>query len=497
MNKQAFQVIRTRLRFFATAAVALTFVSAPISIDTAKAQQSTTEQEIQAIGVDAYLYFYSLITMDITRQQISNIEPGKGFGGPMNSFVNIPAYPAADLKTVVRPNFDTLYSSGWLDLTKEPVVVSVPDTAGRYYLLPMLDMWTDVFASPGWRTTGTEAGNFVVAPPGWRPDLRDRLIEEFKLPKDTQRIDAPTPYVWIIGRTKTDGPSDYAAVNKIQAGFKITPLSQWGRTPEPVQIKIDPSIDMKTPPKVQVDTMSADKYFAYAAELMKLQPPHVTDQPIIARMKRIGIEPGKSFDLDKADPVVKKALQGVPKVAQKLMEWKIPTLARVANGWSMNTDTMGVYGNYYLKRAIVAQLGLGANLPEDAIYPLNLGDESGKPLDGTNKYAIHFDKATIPPVNAFWSITLYDQQGFQVANSLNRFAVSSWMPFQFNPDGSLDLYFQNESPGAEKEANWLPAPKEAFNLCLRLYAPKSEALTGKWNPPPVMKVQEVSVLTTQ
>jgi hypothetical protein len=497
MNNQAFHAIRTLSRFFATATVALTFVSAPISIDTAKAQQSTTEQEAQAIGVDAYLYFYSLITMDITRQQISNTEPGKGFGGPMNSFVNIPAYPAADMKTVVRPNFDTLYSSAWLDLTKEPVVVSVPDTAGRYYLLPMLDMWTDVFASPGWRTTGTEAGNFVVAPPGWRPDLRDRLIEEFKLPKDTQRIDAPTPYVWIIGRTKTDGPSDYAAVNKIQAGFKITPLSQWGKTPEPIQVKIDPSIDMKTPPKVQVDTMSADKYFAYAAELMKLQPPHLTDQPIIARMKRIGIEPGQSFDIDKADPVVKKALKAVPKIAQKLMEWKVPTLARVANGWSMNTDTMGVYGNYYLKRAIIAQLGLGANLPEDAIYPLNLGDESGKPLDGANKYAIHFDKVTIPPVNAFWSITLYDQQGFQVANSLNRFAVSSWMPFQFNPDGSLDLYFQNESPGAEKEANWLPAPKGAFNLCLRLYAPKSEALTGKWNPPPVMKVQEVPVLTTQ
>ena len=497
MNNQAFHAIRTLSRFFATATVALTFVSVPISIDTAKAQQSTTEQEAQAIGVDAYLYFYSLITMDITRQQISNTEPGKGFGGPMNSFVNIPAYPAADMKTVVRPNFDTLYSSAWLDLTKEPVVVSVPDTAGRYYLLPMLDMWTDVFASPGWRTTGTEAGNFVVAPPGWRPDLRDRLIEEFKLPKDAQRIDAPTPYVWIIGRTKTDGPSDYAAVNKIQAGFKITPLSQWGKTPEPIQVKIDPSIDMKTPPKVQVDTMSADKYFAYAAELMKLQPPHLTDQPIIARMKRIGIEPGQSFDIDKADPVVKKALKAVPKIAQKLMEWKVPTLARVANGWSMNTDTMGVYGNYYLKRAIIAQLGLGANLPEDAIYPLNLGDESGKPLDGANKYAIHFDKVTIPPVNAFWSITLYDQQGFQVANSLNRFAVSSWMPFQFNPDGSLDLYFQNESPGAEKEANWLPAPKGAFNLCLRLYAPKSEALTGKWNPPPVMKVQEVPILTTQ
>jgi len=167
------------------------------------------------------------------------------------------------------------------------------------------------------------------------------------------------------------------------------------------------------------------------------------------------------------------------------------------NGWSMNTDTMGVYGNYYLKRAIVAQLGLGANLPEDAIYPINLGDESGKPLDGANKYTIHFDKGATPPASAFWSITLYDPEGFQVTNSLYRFAVSSWMPFAYNQDGSLDLYFQNESPGAAKEANWLPAPKGPFNLLMRLYAPKSEALTGKWNPPPVVRVQEVPTLTTQ
>ena len=497
MKKQAFHVIRTLWPFFATAAVALTFVSAPISINTAQAQQSATEQEAYAIGVDAYLYFYSLVTMDITRKQLTNVEHGKGLSGPMNAFANISEYPPADMKVVVRPNFDTLYSSGWLDLTKEPVIVSVPDTGGRYYLLPMLDMWTDVFASPGWRTTGTQAGNFIVVPPGWRPDLRDRLIEEFKLPKDTQRIDAPTPYVWIVGRTKTDGPQDYDAVNKIQAGYKITPLSQWGKAPEAAQGKIDPTVDMKTPPKIQVDTMPAGKFFAYAAELIKLQPPHITDEPIIARMKRIGIEPGKSFDIDKADPAVKKAFERVPSGAQKLMEWKTPSLARVVNGWSMNTDTMGVYGNYYLKRAIVAQIGLGANLPEDAIYPLNLGDESGKPLDGANKYTIHFDKATIPPVNAFWSITLYDQEGYQVANSLNRFAVSSWMPFQYNPDESLDLYFQNESPGADKEANWLPAPKGPFNLTMRLYAPKSEALTGKWNPPPVTRVQEVPALTTQ
>jgi hypothetical protein len=494
-----------RIPDFAVIASTLTIATLTITwaaghglVAAAHAQTAITEQEAHSIGVDAYVYFYSLITMDVTRRQFTNIEPGKELGkGPMNMFNNVPVYPPADFKGVVRPNFDTLYSIAYLDMTREPAVVSVPDTNGRYYLLPMLDMWSDVFASPGWRTTGTQAGTFLVSPPGWRPDLRDRFIDEFKLPKDTQRIDAPTPYVWVIGRTKTDGPSDYDAVHKIQAGFKVTLLSEWGKPAKPVEVKIDPSIDMKTPPKIQVDTMSAGKYFAYAAELLKLQPTHITDEPIIARLKRIGIEPGQSFDIDKVPAAVKKGLDGAPEDAQKLMEWKIPTLARVVNHWSMNTDTMGVYGNYYLKRAIIAQAGLGANLPEDAIYPLNLGDEDGRPLDGANRYTLHFENGATPPVNAFWSITLYDPDGFQVANSLNRFAVSSWMPFKYNPDGSLELYFQNENPGGSKEANWLPAPKGPFNLTMRLYSPKSEALTGKWSPPPVAKAQTLPSLGAQ
>ena len=191
-------------------------------------------------------------------------------------------------------------------------------------------------------------------------------------PEGFSRLAAPTPYLWVIGRTKTDGVADYPAVNKIQAGYKVTPLSRWGKEPEPVTIEIDPAVDMKTPPKIQVDTMSAAKYFAHAAELLKVNPPHLTDEPILAQMQRI-------------DPAVRKASESAPEDAQQLMKWKIPTLARIANGWSMNTDTMGVYGNYYLKRAIVAQLGLGANLPEDAIYPINLFDDTGKPLDGANQ----------------------------------------------------------------------------------------------------------------
>jgi len=452
-----------------------------------RAGERISEQDAHAIGVQAYLYLYSLVTMDLTRKQLTNAERPEGLHAPVNEFANIPAYPTAEMREVVRPNFDTLYSSAWLDLTKEPMIVSAPDTNGRYYLLPMLDTWTDVFASPGWRTTGTEPQNWAIIPPSWTG----------KLPSGVGRINAPTPYVWIIGRTKTDGPDDYDAVHKIQAGFKITPLSRWGKPHEPVTGKIDPAVDMKTPPKVQVDTMPAGQFFAYAAEILKLQPPHLTDQPIIALMRRIGIEPGKSFDLDKADPAVRQALESVPEDARRLMAWKLKTLANVMNNWSMNTNTMGVYGDYYLKRAIVTQLGLGAHVPEDAIYPINLGDEAGRPLDGANKYVLHFDKGATPPASAFWSVTLYDQDGYQVANPLDRFALSSWMPLRMNPDGSLDLYFQNESPGADNEANWLPAPKGPFNFTMRLYAPKSEALTGQWNPPPVVKVQGPAALQAQ
>jgi len=478
MRPNTLKTIRRTLVISLSAAVlsvaSLTSHAAPI-----------TEKAAHAIGMDAYVYFYSLLSMDVTRKQFTNIEAGKEFGkGPMNMFVNIPEYPPADFKGVVRPNFDTLYSVAWLDLTKEPMIVSAPDTDGRYYLLPMLDMWSDVFASPGWRTTGTKAGNFLVTPPGWTGTVPEGMTE----------LKAPTPYLWTIGRTKTDGVADYEAVHKIQAGYKVTPLSQWGKTVTLPPVKIDPTVDMKTPPKIQVDTMSAAKYFAYAAELMKVNPPHATDQPIIARMKDIGIEVGKSFEFEKLDPVVQKALESVPAEAQALMKWKVATLARVANGWSMNTDTMGVYGNYYLKRAIVAQVGLGANLPEDAIYPLNLGDSEGKPLDGENNYVLHFEKGQTPPVNAFWSITLYDNEGFQVGNVLNRFAVSSYMPFKFNGDGSLDLYFQNQSPGKDFEANWLPAPKEGFNLTMRLYGPTLDALTGKWNPPAVKKAHPLPVV---
>jgi hypothetical protein len=340
----------------------------------------------------------------------------------------------------------------------------------------MLDMWTDVFAAPGKRTNGTGAANFALVAPGWTGNL----------PPGIDRIDAPTPHVWIIGRTQTNGMEDYGAVHKVQDGYKITLLADWGKTPRKIEQKIDQTVDTKTEPLRQINAMPAHAYFKYGAELMKENRPHVTDWSIVARMKRIGLEPSKSFQGDNvsADTILNGAAAGL-----KLMHDKLPTVARVINGWQMNIDTMGVYGNYYLKRAIVAMVGLGANQSDDAVYPLNVADADGQAVMAENRYLLHFQKDEVPPVNAFWSLTMYDAEGFQVANAINRFAIGDRDPLKYNSDGSLDLYIQNKSPGPDQESNWLPAPKSGkLGLTLRLYAPQAQVTQGRWNPPAIKRL---------
>lgn len=458
-------------------ALATVLLPATARAQTAPAAVSVAPDEAQAIAQEAFIYLYPLVLMDITRKQLTNLDNKVNpLGGPANAFNHVRAFPSAELRSVVRPNFDTLYSSAWLDLTGGPLVVSTADTGGRYFLLPMLDMWTDVFAVPGKRTNGTGAASFAVVPPGWSGTL----------PQGVARIDAPTPYVWILGRTQTDGVKDYDTVHRIQDGYKITALADWGNAPRAVVQKIDPSVDTKTEPLRQVAAMPAAEFFKYAAELMKQNPPHITDWSTIARMKRIGIEPGKSFDAGKvgADVLAKGAADGL-----KLMHDKLPTIARVSNGWLINTDTVGVYGNYYLKRAVIALGGLGANQVEDAIYPLAMTDADGKPVVAENKYVLHLAKTEMPPVEAFWSLTMYDEEGYQIANPLNRFALGDRDALKFNPDGSLDLYIQTESPGPDRESNWLPAPKSGpIGPTMRLYAPKAQVADGRWVPPAIRRV---------
>jgi hypothetical protein len=433
-----------------------------------------TAEEAQSIAQDAYIFFYPLVIMDVTRKHFSNIEAGKKFArGPMNTFSHARTFPPATFRGATHPNFDTLYSLSWLDLTEEPVVISVPDTQGRYYLLQMLDLWTDTFAGVGKRTTGTGAGNFVVVGPRWQGEL----------PEGLQRIDAPTRFVWVIGRTRTDGPQDYEAVHKIQDAYKITLLSQWGKEPQTITAKIDTSVDMETPPVQQVKKMTPDAYFAYAAELLKVNPPHPTDQPQLARMKRLGFEVGRSFNPANVDPVIRQALQTAPAVAEKALVAEWPKVGHKANGWVMNTDS-GVYGANYLKRATVAKFEIGMNLPEDAIYP----DTADSPLDGSSKYVIHFDKGALPPVEEFWSVTIYDLEGFTVPTPTNRYTLGDRSNLKPNADGSLNIYLQSENPGADKESNWLPTPNQPFSLHARLYSPRKAAIDGTWAMPPVEKV---------
>jgi hypothetical protein len=434
------------------------------------------KDELVSLATEAYIFAYPLVTMELTRLQATCADPGQGPGrAPMNQFAHARTFPDADFRMVVRPNFDTLYSSAWLDLTAGPVRVSAPDVGDRYYLLPMLDMWTDVFATPGKRVSGTCAADWVVVPPGW----------DGPLPADADRIDAPTPYVWMIGRVQTNGQQDYDAVHKVQDGFQLSCLTgsrDAGSVPAAGR-----HLDLTTPPLDQVNAMPGVDFFTWAAELMKVHPAHPTDWSQVRRMRTVGLVPGQSFAASALERPVLDAVQAAPEAARAVLAAQLPTMATVINGWQLNTSSIGVYGTFYAKRAIIAMMGLGANPAEEAVYPILLADGSGDPLDGAHDYVLHFEKDELPPVSAFWSVTMYDEHGFQVANDLNRFAVGDRDPLVFNPDGSLDLYLRQSSPGPGREANWLPAPRGPLGVTMRLYGPDAAVLCGAWAPPPVHK----------
>ena len=436
--------------------------------------------DARQIAAEAYQYLYPLVLMDVTRRVSTNFEAGARPGfGPMNTWCHMGAFPPGDFKDVIRPNFDTLYSIAWLDVTAEPVIISMPDTHGRYYMLPVYDMWTDAVAVPGRRTSGTEAGHFALTGPGWTG----------KLPEGVAEIRVPTPYAWIIGRTQTDGTKDYEAVHAIQDSMEMRKLSDWGEQRHVAASAFDPAVDMKTPPVDQVSKMTAGEFFAYAAELLKLHPPHVTDGSVLLRMKRIGLEPGADFDHGSLGAEIQAALADGARAALQEMREYSANRTTPRNGWAVHAGAIGVYGNDYLGRAVIAMIGLGANPAEDAIYPLNVADSEGRSLRGEERYVLHFDADKMPPVGAFWSVTMYDAEGFPVPNEIDRYAIGDRDDLIFNEDGSLDIYIQHEPPGAESESNWLPSPPAGvLGVTMRLYEPAPQALSGEWWPPAVVRV---------
>jgi hypothetical protein len=454
--------------------------AAPVNI----AMRNLTPTEAEEIGEDAYIYGYPVITMDLTRRVTTNVAAPEGLRAPVGQFANAREYPTAAFRDVTAPNTDTLFSSAWLDLSKEPYILSLPDEGDRYYLMPMLSGWTEVFQVPGKRTTGDKAQTYAITGPGWTGTL----------PAGVTQYKSPTNLVWIIGRTYCTGtPEDYKAVHAIQDQYKLVPLSAYGKPYTPPPGKVDPGIDTKTPVRDQVNRMDATTYFKRLAGLMKDNPPAAEDAAIVARMAKIGIVPGQDFDIGRLDPAVAQALQSVPKPAIERIMAHLKAAGAVVNGWDVTTKT-GLYGTDYLQRALVAAIGLGANRPQDAVYPVDEVDQDGKPLNGANnnKYVMHFAKGETPPVNAFWSLTMYDTQYFFVANPLNKYTVSPRNALKYNPDGSLDVYMQNQSPGAEWEPNWLPAPADKFILMLRMYRPNEQdpsILNGSWKVPAVTQIE--------
>jgi hypothetical protein len=398
----------------------------------------------------------------------------------MGQFVKARQYPDASFRDVTAPNADTLYTTAWIDVGKEPWVLSIPDMKGRYYLFPMLDVWTNVFQVPGKRTTGTGAQTYAITSSSWSG----------KLPAGVKQYKSSTNIVWLLGRIYCTGtPEDYAAVHAIQDQCKLVPLSSYGKDYAPPAGTVDPAIDMKTAVRDQVNRMDAVQYFTLLAQLMKANPPVAADATEVGRYASIGLVPGKDFDATKLKADFVKR---IPQAAfdRIMLQFKVGKSVKNINGWMFDTVT-GVYGTDYLNRAFVTAIGLGANRVQDAVYPTSLKDADRNDYSGVSNYVMRLPKGALPPVKGFWSVTMYDANYFFVANPINRYSISARQNLKTNKDGSTDIYIQNQSPGADKQSNWLPAPTGKFVLMLRMYWPDEKPpsiINGTWKPPAAKKV---------
>ena len=438
--------------------------------------------EAISIATAAYIYGYPLVTFDMARRQQTNVAAPDAEHAPMGQMIKMRSYPAVDNRCCAAPNADTLYTMVWLDVSKEPWVLGIPDMGDRYYIMPMLSGWSEVFKVASPSTTGSKAQTYAVTGPGWKGALPNGVIQ----------VKSPTGMVWILGRIYSTGtPEDYKAVHALQDKFTVVPLSTYGKPYTPPLGVVDPGFDMKTAGRKQVNALDIDAYFSRLATLMKTNPPTANDAPIVARMARIGLVPGKDFDPGKLGSIDREAFKGVPKIA--LLEMGVHLKRqKTTNGWLYFTKGVGNFGTDYLTRGMANLLGPGWNRPQDAVYPLSQKDGNGHDYDGAEyKYVMRFEKGRLPPADAFWSLTMYDEDFFFVPNPINRYDLAKRDKLISNPDGSVDLYVQADSPGKDKEINWLPAAKGKFTLVMRLYSPRKtppSILDASWMPPPVKRV---------
>ncbi len=422
------------------------------------------------LGAEAYVFGYPLVVMDVTREHSALSI------GPENRLLRVRKFPDAAFRAVVRPNVDTLYTTAFIDMSRGPWVFEMAPNSERFETMPFLDGWTNVFAAPGWRTTGKGGGGFLLAGPEWSGEI----------PPGLQLLRSPTRIVWLIGRTQTDGASDYPLVHRLQDGLRLRTLAEWRSGVPESEPAWRPA---ETPPPAPADRMRdmpVDEFFDRLAQLMVDNPPAPADAPMLEKLAAIGVRPGKVPQWNTLDrlAVALGRLLADRKIAEALAE-----PAGLVNGWATPPASLGAYGTDYATRAAVAIVGLGANLPADSTYPNTRLDATGAPLDGRHRYRLHFAAGQLPPVDAFWSVTAYGADNFLIDHPAQRFALGDRDPLARNADGSVDLWIQADPPPEPRRTNWLPVKAgEPFLLNARLYWPRPEALDGRWSMPPVERV---------
>jgi hypothetical protein len=452
---------------------------------------SNGDEEISEIITDAYIYAYPLILMKITEDVMTNVPQSTHTGkAPINQFSHVHVMPDYTFTNVVSPNVDTFYSIAWLDLDIEPMVISVPDATlykpegkdWRYYLLQLMDAWSNVFASPGVRTTSTGANNFLITGPNWSGVV----------PGDMIHYASPTNMVWINGRTMVKDQNDALTVIAFQNAISLMPLSAWPGPYNPPDGEVNDSIDNLTPPKDQVANLPVQKYFQMLCDLLPENPAASYDSVMVQKLVKVGITPGGIFNLSNFSESEQSAIENGYANGKTELENSSHTIQKInSNGWGYIIQDIGTYGNNYETRAFIALIGLGANLPEDAVYPVTSIDNASQPLNNENEYTMTFPAGQTPPAQGFWSITMYNDQQFLVQNPINRYAIGSYNNFQYNIDGSLTLYIQKDNPGGVKESNWLPTSEidnSSFNLMMRIYWPGESVLNNQWEIPAVVRV---------
>ncbi|GGV95372.1 hypothetical protein GCM10010230_10900 [Streptomyces narbonensis] len=432
---------------------------------------------MEKLATEAWLYGYPLVTAAVTKGNMTAV-PARDDArrkAPVNQFCYMRTTPDSSFTEVVSPNADTLYSSAWLDLSDQPLVLTLPEFDDRFWMVPILDAWSNVCAVVGRRRNGPSAGPFLIAGPAWSGTVPDGLT----------LLKSPTAVNWIIARYATSGPSDFPAVNRLQDATRLIPLSQWTGDPDdyspPTDVPVPAGADTTTAPVDRVHALSGRDYFALLNRMMVDNPPDPGDAPFLGGLAKLGIAPGASLDDLSAEElaVLDAAARRGPEALDELLA---RAEAAKTSGWAVHRG-LGDYGTDYAKRAVITRFGYGANLDADALYPHATTDAEGRPLDGAHAYVLHFEAGKTPPVDGFWSLTMMNERQLFADNPLNRYAIGDRSGMRTNPDGSLDIHVQHDSPGPERESNWLPAPAGSFNVFLRLYWPQQPALTGDWTPP--------------